>query len=776
MVDDDATVAASAGGPLQAGSVFAGRYVLERELGRGGMGRVFAALDRTLGERVALKLLTVPDGNASALERFRREVKLARKVTHRNAARTFDIGEHDGIHYLTMELVDGRSLERELADRRLAPAAIVDIAVQICDGLAAAHEAGVVHRDLKPANVLVEPAGRVVITDFGIARSANDDRLTADGGLLGTLAYMAPEQIKGQPADARTDLYAIGLIVYEMLTGCTPFPADTALASALARIDAPPPDPRTIVGVPDALAELVMQCLEPDPSRRPASAQDVATALRGIAQWSDDATGHGHAQRNGTKPVEQHRSTGFVSARPAKRGLAVLPFKYRGPPEDAYIAESLTDELIDALSMTRGLNVPAIGATKKLADDRDPARVAAELGVQAFVDGTVQRTGDKIRIAARLIDTTTALQTWSEHYTGDLQDVFELQDRMARRIAETLRVELGTLAHRGEACNEAIELYLRARQRHFGGFDPETNSVLLFERCLALAPDFAPALAGHALACIMAWFLPGYRGLRDWAKASREAVERALQKASDLAETHYAAARFAAQLGDYGQAARRLATALEIAPTYPDAHEYLGTLQVESGRVREGLQHIALAMQLDPTLFVGRIAIARHKAVTGDIEGFERDLAALRSDVPSRGIQLSLLETRVAAWAGDLDRVRRVTAQFERATGPTVGNVRMLGRIYRGEADGKALEADWDPREDDNPRFMAVLWQMMCEAAALHGRLDEAIGHLQRADASNLVDLEWLERCPTLAPLREREEFRVVADAVGRRAQAVWVR
>jgi serine/threonine protein kinase/tetratricopeptide (TPR) repeat protein len=777
---DDATVAATGAGPLCEGAVFAGRYVLERELGRGGMGRVYAALDRTLGERVALKLLTVPEGNASALERFRREVKLARKVTHRNAARTFDIGEHDGVHYLTMELVDGHALDRELAQRKLDASAIAHIAAQVCAGLAAAHEAGVVHRDLKPANVLIEKTGRVVITDFGIARGLADEHMTADGGLLGTLAYMAPEQIRGQPADARTDIYALGLIVFEMATGREPFPADTALASALARVDAAPPDPRQVAGVPDGLAEIVLECLAPDPDRRPADAHVLARRFEALSEGPRASTTRGSEPILGApSPTSGAFTSGFVSARPAKRGVAVLPFKYRGPPDDAYLAESLTDELIDVLSMTRGLNVPALGATAKFKDDRDPARIGTELGVQAFVDGTVQRTGDKLRISARLVDTGTALQTWSEHYTGQLEDVFELQDRMARRIAETLRVELNTIVHRGEANADAVELYLRARQRHgggYGGFDPETNAVLLFERCLAIAPDFAPALAGYANACIMAWFLPGYRGLRDWATVSRDAVARALEKAPDLAETHYAAARLSAQHGDYGLAARRLATSLDIAPTYPDAHEYLGTLQVESGREREGLQHIALAQQLDPTLYVGRIVVARHKALQGDMEGFERDLERLRTDEPARGVQLGILEMRAAIWAGDSERIKRVAAQFARFTGAAVGNVHLLAAMYRGELEGAALEADFAARDDENPRFMALLFQMMCEAAAHHGRHDEAIHYLARSNDNNLVDLEWLERSPTLAPLRTRQDFAALVDAVARRAQAVWVR
>jgi serine/threonine-protein kinase len=458
----------------------------------------------------------------------------------------------------------------------------------------------------------------------------------------------------------------------------------------------------------------------------------------------------------------------------------VLPFKYRGPPDDAYIADALTDELIDALSMTRGLKVPASGATAKFANDRDPKRVGEALAVQAFVDGSVQTSGPKIRISARLVDTKTGLQTWSEHYDGDLVDVFEFQDRMAKRIAETLRVELSTLVHRGAACADAIALYLRARRKQRGQYagqlHEEDNPVVLFERCLELAPDFAPAMAGHALACIMAWFLPGFRGQRDWAEASRNAVARALEQAPDLAETHYAAARLAAQCGDYADAARRLATALEIAPTYADAHEYLGTLQAEGGRIHEGIQHIELAIELDPTLSLGRVLIARHQALHGNMEAYERNLARLKDEYAATTLPLALLEMRVAAWTGDFDRARRAASWFESFEGTTVGNVAKLAHLYFGESCVEELERDFAPRDQDNPRFMALLYQMLTEALCIHDRPDRGLNYLQLANAKNLVDLDWIDHCPAIVALRPTAEFSAVRQQVARRARGIWTR
>ena len=264
------------GGPLEAGERFANRYVVLRMLGVGGMGAVYAVRDDAVGETVALKILTLDVGGRSTevLERFRREVRVARRVTHRNVARTFDLGEHGGIHFLTMELVEGESLDARLARQGRLPIAVgAEIAIQICEGLAAAHAAGVVHRDLKPANVLCARSGRVVLTDFGIARALADDGASAKvktAGIVGTPAYMAPEQVSGGVADARADLYALGVVLYELVTGELPFDGDSPMAAAVARLLRDPEDPRThMPDLPAELAALVLRCLAREPAGRP---------------------------------------------------------------------------------------------------------------------------------------------------------------------------------------------------------------------------------------------------------------------------------------------------------------------------------------------------------------------------------------------------------------------------------------------------------------------------------------------------------------------------
>jgi len=261
---------------------FAGRYALEALIGQGGMGRVYRARDVLVGDVVALKTLELgKDPGTDAVERFRREVRLARRISHPNVARMHDLGEHAGQHYLTMEYVDGVDLRTLIArEGPLAPARATRIALAVCEGLAAAHAAGVMHRDLKPANVLVEKGGRVVLTDFGIARALVDEAAQRTQGTAGTPMYMAPEQLSGGELGPRADLYAVGLMLYEMLTAAMPFSGDSPIAVAFARLRQPPPDPRAKLAVPDALAELVLRCLAREPEQRPEGAPQLAQALR----------------------------------------------------------------------------------------------------------------------------------------------------------------------------------------------------------------------------------------------------------------------------------------------------------------------------------------------------------------------------------------------------------------------------------------------------------------------------------------------------------------
>ncbi len=812
--DPDATVEMRIG--VVVGRRFADRYEVEALLGRGGMGSVYRVRDRAVDEIVALKLLDGSVATPEAIERFRREVRLARRVTHRNAARTYDLGEWQGHHYLTMENVDGQSL-REFVPRKLpsrppaaenspsrppaaenspsrppaaenspmaplTPRRVVDIAMQIAHGLAAAHQAGVVHRDLKPANVLVEPAGRVVITDFGIARGTqSSDATLHTGGLLGTPAYMAPEQLAGELVDGRADLYALGLIVFELLTGKLPGEGEgeSAIAMALARLHRPLPDFAAESAIPALLIPVLEQLLARELGERPANAEALIDMLAQIGQeWGPELGTLGMPRAPATLSAPPPTTTTSTATRRG-RTLAVLPFRYRGPEAERPVAEALSDELIDVLSSIKGLQVTGSGATARFASegDRDPKTIGSELGVDAIVDGTVQLSGQRLRISARLLDVENGFQLWSERYDGALEDVFELQDRLGKRIAEALRLELEHIAHRGDASAEAIEVYLHARgQARQWEFVGDEGAVVLYERCLAIAPEFKPAMAGLAIACMRAWFNP-QADARDWASLAADAVARARVDAAELAETHLAIASLAVQLGNYAEAASALAQALRIAPTYAAAHDYLGRLQLEAGQPDQGIRHVELAMALDPMLNWSRPDIARYHALRGDRPAYAAAMAEYvaaigRDDYFPAVVQ----EIRVASWFGDLDEVRACYARLSPGSSDALAILPHVQLLLADTVDTEQVNRALSHAASlpKNPRFNALVLQLSAESLAFRGFDDLAMRCLIKAAEGVLVDHDWLERCPLLAPLRVRSEYPAVRELVLARARAIW--
>ncbi len=755
--------------PLELGQRFAERYQLITRLGEGGMGTVYSAHDEAVDERVALKVLR--DSFGSAVERFRQEVRLARRVTHKNAARTFDLGEHGPYHFITMELIEGESLHAQIErEGRLPLPKVVDIVGQICAGLGAAHAVGVIHRDLKPANVLIEPAGRAVITDFGIARGLSDDaRLTVEGALLGTPAYVAPEQLLGETIDGRADLYAVGVILYEMLTGQRPFTGQTPMASALARLHEPPIDPREHADLPDELAALVLRCLEREPAGRPADASTVAAALQAVGDASAAA------------PRSDGPTTGssFVTTSPGERALAVMPFRYRGDPSEEYLADALTDELVDLLSMTRGLRVLGSGATARFVEHRDAREIGRALGVEALVDGTVQRARDRVRISARVVEADTGVQRWSERFEGPLEDVFDLQDRLAKRVAEALRLELTLLGSR-KIPAEAAELHLRARARarepDFSGHAIDV-AIEQLERCLALAPDFAPALAAYAHAQLQRWFLPSAYGAPDHEAKARAAVQRALEGAPGLAETHLAAARLAVSSGDFPAAAESLTTALTIAPTYAAAHEYLGFLQCEAGRSSEGVRHIMLAVELDPSLSTALISVLRHHAMHGDMAAYRELLERMADDPHVVRIGLELTRLRVAIWSLDLEVIRAFEIPELDRNNPVMILPTVIRQFALESMPPEVMVEQLDALVDQvaSPRFKATMRQLAVEILAVKGARDHAIEQLCAADALGvLLDADWLDHCPALQSLRGDPRVQDIHRRVRGRADAIW--
>jgi serine/threonine-protein kinase len=793
------------GGPRE-GAVFAGRYRVERLLGRGGMGAVYLAFDELLGDRVALKTLDLGHPrapSAAAIERFKREVRLARRVSHPGVARVHDLGEHAGVHFLTMEFVDGLDLDALLErEKQLAPVRAVRLALAIAEGLGAAHAAGVVHRDLKPGNVLLDAAGRVLLTDFGIARGLADEASQhRTMGPVGTPLYMAPEQVQALPVDARTDVYALGLMLYEMVVGTHAFVGDTPIATALARLQQPPPDPRAAVALDDPLATLILACLAREPEGRPADGRAVAASLRLWlhAQALPGEAPEAHVAMPGSVADAARRVTeaptllaetgltqdGATSARDvppptppagaaASRSLAVLPFRHRGPAELAYLGDGLAEELTDVLSRTRGLRLAGSGATARFRDERDPRTVGQALGVDAVVDGTVQSSSEALRLSVRLIDVASGTQLWSERFEAPLEDVFEVQERVSRRVAEALRVSLDAAARRESVPADAVDAYMRGRRAlALSRLDGPGGAVALFDEAISRAPGFAPALAGHALAALRAWFAPSATDPAAYAAEVARSVERARRLAPDVAESHLAAALYAMHSADYAGAGRSLSRALALAPTFAAAHQAFGALAVESGRLDRGVRHLRAALELDPTLAVAAHDLARTLALAGDRAASRRVRAAHDT---GGSVATLALEARVAAWYRDDDALRALLPVLDESHDPLARFSALYVRLslgVLGPAEGEAIFEAMLPSAV-NPRFLRLALQSGAEVFAGLGRIDDAVRYLARAVEAGLVDVEWLDRCPKLGPLRGEVAFREIRRECRRRADAFW--
>lgn len=750
--------------PLENGTPFAGRYRIERRLGEGGMGAVYAAFDEEVGERVAIKVLTRELAeHPAAIQRFQREVRFARRITHPHVARTHDLGRWESTVFLTMELVDGETLQDRLArEGPLRPGEALRIGVALAEGLAAAHGVGVLHRDLKSANVMLERTGRVVLTDFGVAGSILGE--VGDGlrtvGLVGTPRYLPPEVLDGHPHGERSDLYALGAVLVEALTG-QPFKRSEGDA---------------LEATPASVRELVQRLLADDAEARPPSALDAAQAL---SLLRDDYADDVDTVAPVTSPFAPSAPPDGTWGRPLPHGdaLAVMPFAARGD-QAGELAEVLTEELVDVLSRNAGLRVIAHRATKVLPDE-DLTAAGRRLGARWVVSGSAMRRGPRVRISVRLMEVDTGAQHYAERFDAQIVDLFDVQDRIALRIGEALRLETDLVTRRGSADERAVEHYLRGRRKLTS---PETDPGAGFEEleaAVARAPDFAVAVAAHAVASVQRWFvLDSTADGPDAEKAMLQSLTRALEIAPDIAETHLALAKHAAQRGSFAEAREALDQALDIAPTCATALDYLGQLECEAGRGERGAERIELASELDPRVVDGQIWRARWHAFQGRRDQASRILDDLDAREGGPSVNRTQLRMRIAAWHGDVDVLRELRRLIPTWRFARVDRLVEYADVLLGERPANVFFASIDEllRSLVNPRIGTYLLQIATEASALRGRPDLAHEGLSRASRLALVDLDWLDRCPALRELRASPAFDEARRRVEVRAEAIWRR
>jgi eukaryotic-like serine/threonine-protein kinase len=635
-----------------------GPYRIEREIGRGGMGVVYLAErdDPTFRQRVALKVVRggAPDGGQADVNRFLAERQLLASLEHVHIARLFDGGvTADGLPYYTMAYCEGGSLADRLRENRTVPVEeALRIARQLAMALGAAHARGVVHRDVKPGNVLFDADGSVRLTDFGIAKLLGDD-LTRTGGVLGTAAYLSPEQATGETVDRRADLWALGVTLYEMLAGCRPFEG-SSYASVLHRIVSATPAPLEahVPGIDPAVDGLVMWLLQKNPARRPANAQEVIRALDEIALGVVPVHAYTAAEPApaiAVRPAAQSRtrtrqpraalaiggalvlvtlggyavwrraagsastvlaSPSAVSASAAGPSVAVLPFaNTSGNIADEPFTDGLTDELIGTLGKVRGLRVTARSSVFALKGrSLAPRTIGDTLGVDYLLEGSVRKSGNALRIFAQLIRARNDSVLWSEQYDRELKDVFIVQREIARAMAGALRVQLalGNETPRTSADSAARDLYQKGRFALYTRTGPAdlSRAARFFEAAIARDSTFAGAYSGLSDAYTsMGNFGYGGRPAEVFAKARANAL-RALALDSTLAEARTSLAH-ALCVHDlqWDAAEREFQRAIAEDPGYPLARMAYAVCVASRGRYDEGLAQLDTARQRDPLRF-----------------------------------------------------------------------------------------------------------------------------------------------------------------------------
>ncbi|MBI5170624.1 MAG: protein kinase [Candidatus Eisenbacteria bacterium] len=523
-----------------------GPYEIVLALGAGGMGEVYRARDSRLGRDVALKVL--PEAVASdpdRLARFEREARTVAVLNHPNIVTLHSIEESDGVRFLTMELVEGDSLADRIPEAGLEPLAAIKWALALADALGAAHERGVVHRDLKPANVMISREGRVKVLDFGLAKLADsgDDTgaealmrtqaltvqapLSADGQVVGTTPYMAPEQIRGDKVDARTDLFAFGIVFYEMLTGRRPFAGRTNadVTTAILR-DLPPTVQSVRAELPAALDRIVGRCLEKDAERRFASAAEVRAALAAARRALETHTGSSGS------------GAGAAAVAPS---LAVLPFaNMSADPENEFFSDGLAEELLNVLARNPGLRV--VGRTSSFAfkgRQEDLREIGQKLGVATLLEGSVRKAGNRVRINVKLVKVSDGFHLWSETFDRVLDDIFAVQDEIANCVSLAMNVTLlGTQPAAPAPQNaETFELLLHAH--HFAQQQSEESvhrAVELYRDAIARVPGDARAWAGLGFCRVTQYWRGEQAGKPEVHREAREAVDRAVALDPNLAQ------------------------------------------------------------------------------------------------------------------------------------------------------------------------------------------------------------------------------------------------